>query len=1206
MSYPTPQSNNPPPPKNHPPTRIELPSQDLETLQSILPPIILSPQLITFIDLSHNFISNLTGIEKFPQLQTLHIHHNKIENISEILKIRNKPHLEILSVSFNPLAYRANYRQILIQNFKNLKKVDDLLIDFLIKEEIPMISSYISESMIPFLIFLDKLTKSIEIQLKKIFKSEKNQKSSPTSRASVFEEGYTQQAQKEGLGEGYHEIQNLEKSFEMFDQLYNFLFGTQYELENENEALESCINNFFRVKKVVDTLVERGPIVDASQFEQKSSFFEVFKRIFGLYSKNGDFSLEIFLDKQSNTTYKKQGNRFSESYNGYGSEEESKIKEFCEIFGKIFLGEFKQLEGFNDPNDNFEPYNSDLSLPEHQRLHLKFINSLPDTFPVYGFNSSYCSKILMIFQIKIQQFLISYEDYLDLTQIKGPTTIQASPIKAPNTLNNNIREPQNQPKTAEVKPKREPLQNSDWEYSGTNQQLTSIKDTSRVEDQDKAYHYSRNTPSNPSLIDSLHDDSNDIEFKSGIDLTKKRRSIFNGGSIEGAINYPEQRRGSLTDRQNTPSLSVQNTLNFSLTKGSQTDIDDKSTPKGPSPPPLIPSTSQVSHTSKNISPSTSPTIDDNYHYEENNHLYEQQQQQLQQQQQQQYQNKKNLELQILIQRVQTQAFSKLHQICSQNLKRQTLNNIKKCYFLKRMASFLEREMHSQRYYLSRREEYLYLGFESILSKYFGFLLQQRRRESPNRIAVVQEKKSVLLVRLVKVQTIKNSRRKRNAFFALYNFFLDSSHYYSPPNSRFFDNILEFDQKIEDTTKIKKVNNSSNQSFKLLEKLKKYENLDNYVRQRTSQKKGSSRNRSQSRDRIKKRRDSYSQIKEFNIQSDHNNSGSIIKKTEKKGKQYQISTPKDIYSQYSKKQLKWVADRIEDILETSKNDTTPKRKKRGRRSNSSMKGKRSGSRGRITSQKRVYRQREESQEGPQQQQSLMLEYQEPSNRIIENIQIDPFDYQFIDDPYLEYHNQIVDKVVGGGGRGKEEGARRINQSSVGVDQAVVMRRRRRKQSKSRISSQNKKKKSNSPNKVQIITLGDRKRSKNRIKLKNKNKKKGRSKSKSKRKLISPKNLENQENTPSKNEREKPIFMEELMAPIYSNENKIHKRKRSKSKKMKQRRLNKTPKRKKSISRSFLLNNGDHQCRVKINYLNSEKNRISNRRQNEINSRDRWQD
>lgn len=72
---------------------------------------------------NHNSLENLDGIEQFQNLQTLHIKYNKVENIKELLKIRNKAKLTDLNLAGNPIlnTYNQDLKWILKKHFVNLK-----------------------------------------------------------------------------------------------------------------------------------------------------------------------------------------------------------------------------------------------------------------------------------------------------------------------------------------------------------------------------------------------------------------------------------------------------------------------------------------------------------------------------------------------------------------------------------------------------------------------------------------------------------------------------------------------------------------------------------------------------------------------------------------------------------------------------------------------------------------------------------------------------------------------------------------------------------------------------------------------------------------------------------------------------------------------------------------------------------------------------
>ena len=74
--------------------------------------------------LDDNGLRSLANIEKLEKLQTLFVSGNRIQELFEIEKLAELPHLLELSMMANPIARKPNYRMVVIKRLIQLLVFD--------------------------------------------------------------------------------------------------------------------------------------------------------------------------------------------------------------------------------------------------------------------------------------------------------------------------------------------------------------------------------------------------------------------------------------------------------------------------------------------------------------------------------------------------------------------------------------------------------------------------------------------------------------------------------------------------------------------------------------------------------------------------------------------------------------------------------------------------------------------------------------------------------------------------------------------------------------------------------------------------------------------------------------------------------------------------------------------------------------------------
>ncbi|CAG9330697.1 unnamed protein product [Blepharisma stoltei] len=80
------------------------------------------------LNVSHNLLKSLDGVEQFRKLTQISFTHNKISTFNELFKIPHPENIKVISVAGNPFALHLNLEPLLLQIFPNLIEIDGVKI----------------------------------------------------------------------------------------------------------------------------------------------------------------------------------------------------------------------------------------------------------------------------------------------------------------------------------------------------------------------------------------------------------------------------------------------------------------------------------------------------------------------------------------------------------------------------------------------------------------------------------------------------------------------------------------------------------------------------------------------------------------------------------------------------------------------------------------------------------------------------------------------------------------------------------------------------------------------------------------------------------------------------------------------------------------------------------------------------------------------
>ena len=122
-------------------------------------------KIIRILDLSHNLIYSLEGIEALSNLKILDLSYNKIDDVQELYRIPNPFRLKSLKISCNPLTNDPDFRAKIISQFDKLVLLDKQPVNFETRVNDVELCNNLSSLILPFWILLDRDTVVIETLL---------------------------------------------------------------------------------------------------------------------------------------------------------------------------------------------------------------------------------------------------------------------------------------------------------------------------------------------------------------------------------------------------------------------------------------------------------------------------------------------------------------------------------------------------------------------------------------------------------------------------------------------------------------------------------------------------------------------------------------------------------------------------------------------------------------------------------------------------------------------------------------------------------------------------------------------------------------------------------------------------------------------------------------------------------------------------------
>lgn len=414
---------------------------------------------VTKLFLSHNKISNLSGIEQFKALTHLSIGYNQIEDFRELNKVYNKENLKYLAIQGNPLENHPNHKILILEIFPNLEKMDNLTVDRKFRVLLGKKTSLIQKNLISFLYFLFDEINNLEILLSKLRISEELK----AFKQKFETNDYNPQ---EKLNEFMDSQKNLIRFKNLFDFqrierlkefLYSRKFGTKTDfssiLNNISEILLSLYGSFDNIilnnrqafytiyKCLYIELIEKLN----KRFDKNLEYFLVQKIMVNemvckeKFSEDNDYAIDCMLSAfyqllptqafiSNIICYDKKNDLLSPSKEYFQANDQSNEKGFCNLSpdnlsNRIYKWEhgkeiwkFKKNEIINN-----------LEINENNPENIK--NVLLIHFPIFPLNKNYMECILEILNNKFQLMLSFYHQILEIIDVPKN-------LKSPNYVTN--------------------------------------------------------------------------------------------------------------------------------------------------------------------------------------------------------------------------------------------------------------------------------------------------------------------------------------------------------------------------------------------------------------------------------------------------------------------------------------------------------------------------------------------------------------------------------------------------------------------------------------------------------------------------------------------------------------------------------------------------------------------------------------------------
>jgi Leucine-rich repeat (LRR) protein len=107
--------------------------RSIKGLNDVLQFVMFSPQKLEWLDLSYNYLQNIDKeLLNFPNLKTVYLHGNYIQNLEEARKLQELPQLQILTLYGNFIEQIKGYRLwvlgMMYEKHETLKKLDNVLV----------------------------------------------------------------------------------------------------------------------------------------------------------------------------------------------------------------------------------------------------------------------------------------------------------------------------------------------------------------------------------------------------------------------------------------------------------------------------------------------------------------------------------------------------------------------------------------------------------------------------------------------------------------------------------------------------------------------------------------------------------------------------------------------------------------------------------------------------------------------------------------------------------------------------------------------------------------------------------------------------------------------------------------------------------------------------------------------------------------------
>lgn len=431
---------------------------DITNLDNVLPHF----QKIKKLFLSHNKISNLSGIEQFKYLTHLSIGYNQIDSLKELNKIFNKESLKCLMIQGNPLEKHPNHKVLILDIFPNLEKLNELTVNKKFRASLEKRTSIIQKNFITFLYFLFEEINNLENLLNKL-KISKELKNLLARNTKISDPQ-----------EKVNEIVGSEKSMSKFKNLVNFQriegIKSLFNKKKFNEKFEvmSTLKNLCEILTNIYGPYDNIVINNRQAFYTiyKCSYIELIEKLRNKFDKNLEHFLlnkiienelinkekfaednEYALDCMLSAFYQLLPTQaFINNVICYDKKNDllSPSKEYFQPNNQFFQEGFSNLSPDNLSNRIYKWVHgkeiwkykkneiiNELEINEKNPENIK--NVLLIHFPIFPLNKTYMESVLEIINNKIQLLLSFHSQMLQILDI--PQIVKAPHFKVENPKN---------------------------------------------------------------------------------------------------------------------------------------------------------------------------------------------------------------------------------------------------------------------------------------------------------------------------------------------------------------------------------------------------------------------------------------------------------------------------------------------------------------------------------------------------------------------------------------------------------------------------------------------------------------------------------------------------------------------------------------------------------------------------------------------------